>query len=655
MSSSEGTKRGRPRTRSMSDSRAKSTSPDPGPSSILPSSTRIKSIIKGKPIPSRSTSRSSNESDRYFDSQDTAENVNADSGLLPILRNLQFGTHVALRKTDGDIRKNADRLIKKDSNQMLERALKQERAKMGSQLMTYLVEGSSTSTDSEVPQLLPHDPSIPSCSIEEFDRLLKSLARSHPRFDGKSSELLYFLLELAELRISVNLSDFQLQRIMQNRLSGRLLIYFLTELKRDDVTTVVNRLSYDFIETINTSDEVERYLGFKFLFKNLASELTTLKQSVALAHPNITRQALSQKYLERVIALLPYDQRHTLIDDISRRQKLVDIGILEFPYSDHELDSRILFHCRGLDKKVHKNICQLTNADVSGPEPDRSRPQAPFDSTGANELVAAIRQLTRSNESPNECREFVFQSQGDPNYPGVDSGNRRNSTLVQPRQQRGENVGASNLQRRFGNANPQQFEKRPPQQNFVNPPRDRLPGGYNQTRERFREQGRRENYTDHPQRPAAKETVLLANPTDPHYENLVREARDSKNYKFLGEKIRDDIVNSAPKFRDALRQTKLSKSVTQKPYTWINGRYSTASRKAINFPVFRKIGSRSPDLTSEALKHFSRCCYACGFDSCVGKNSSGCAYNRKPDSWFLCPQCNLGFHLGKDCLAQIKN
>ena len=139
MSSSEGTKRGRPRTRSMSDSRAKSTSPDPGPSSILPSSTRIKSIIKGKPIPSRSTSRSSNESDRYFDSQDTAENVNADSGLLPILRNLQFGTHVALRKTDGDIRKNADRLIKKDSNQMLERALKQERAKMGSQLMTYLV------------------------------------------------------------------------------------------------------------------------------------------------------------------------------------------------------------------------------------------------------------------------------------------------------------------------------------------------------------------------------------------------------------------------------------------------------------------------------------------------------------------------------------
>ena len=571
MSESEAVTRSRPRTRSMFDSRAKSTSPTPGTTKkeSFKTGTKMKSIIIGKSPKSRSTSRSSADSDMFYDSQENQSD--SELGLLPILKNLQFGTHIALRKTDNDVRKNADRIIKRDSNTMLEQALKQERAKMSSQIMNFLVEGSSTS-ESDLPQLQNHDAMRLSCSQEEFDRTFKSLGRSHPRFEGKSSELLYFLMELAELRTSRNLTDIQVQRVMQNRLAGRLLVYFLAELKRDDVTSVVNRLGQDFIETINTADEVEHYLNFKFTFKNLSSELTSLKQSISLAHPNITRQALSQKFLVRVITLLPFEQRHSLLDDISHRQRLVDNGILEAPYTDHDLEGRILFHCRALDKKIHKNVFKLEEKNNFDQNPP-SKKQESETNSDINNLVAAIKQIS--------------------------DGKVTNNFWEQP--QRGS------------------------------------PGGYPERNFNQREQ------------------VLLASPKDPQYENWVKEIRESKNYRFLGEKIQNDIKNSAPKFRDILNQIRLSKPVVPEPCRWQNGRYSIADCQPINFPVFRKIGNRSPDLTIEALKHFSRCCYACGLDQCEGKSSNSCAYHSKPDSWIPCTQCKMGFHLSGDCLAQENN
>ena len=115
MSESEAITRSRPRTRSMSDSRAKSTSPTPGTTKkeSFKTGMKIKSIIKGKSPKSRSTSRSSADSDMFYDSQENQSDL--ELGLLPILKNLQFGTHIALRKTDNDVRKNADRIIKRDS------------------------------------------------------------------------------------------------------------------------------------------------------------------------------------------------------------------------------------------------------------------------------------------------------------------------------------------------------------------------------------------------------------------------------------------------------------------------------------------------------------------------------------------------------------
>ena len=646
MSESNIVARGRPRTRSMSVTRKS----DPVPSTSASKDESVRLKIKGKSIirrsnnKSQSSSRASSvDSDRFYDSNENQSDT--ESGLLPILKNLQFGTHTALRKTDEESRRNADRFIKRDSNKMLELALQQERAKMGTQIMSFLVEGSSLTNDSDFPQLCQHDADRPNCSQEEFDRTLKSLARSHPRFDGKSSELLYFLLELAELRKSNNLTDNQVQRILQNRLSGRLLVYFLAELKRDDVTSVVNRISQDFIEKVNTSDEVERYLNFKFTFKNLSSELTSLKQAISLAHPESSRLSLMQKYLERVVALLPFEPRHALLDDISRRQRLVDNGILETIYNDHELDGRILFHCRGLDKKVNKNVFKINSQETVDHE-SIPRKSSLEENSGVNKILAAINQITTKNNPQPEIRTFRSNIKGDGNPPGNFSGRPR--PPFQQNQMPRENFGTTNFQKHFENPGTRHFEQQPQRQSFSSfrptPPRI----------QNYENNGRQEQMKTPRNDLIQKEPVQLAKPSDPKYGNLIQEVKNS-NYKFLGEKIRNDVRRSPQDFRDSLSQFRRAKPVTQNPYNWTNGRYSLNNCRPIDFPVFRKIGNRTPNLTFEALQHFSKCCHACGFETCEGKRSQNCVYHSKPDSWFLCSKCNRGFHLSGDCLAQLKN
>jgi hypothetical protein len=78
----------------------------------------------------------------------------------------------------------------------------------------------------------------------------------------------------------------------------------------------------------------------------------------------------------------------------------------------------------------------------------------------------------------------------------------------------------------------------------------------------------------------------------------------------------------------------------------------------INYPVMRKVGNGIPQLSSEIMKRFNRCCYACGDPGCPRKGRKArfeCAYQTKADSWMPCENCMRGFHLKKDCLANIKN
>lgn len=158
-----------------------------------------------------------------------------------------------------------------------------------------------------------------------------------------------------------------------------------------------------------------------------------------------------------------------------------------------------------------------------------------------------------------------------------------------------------------------------------------------------------------------RQGIILASPGDPRYSELVKEVKETSQLKYLGEKIRNDVRNATENFRQVLSQARADRPKGQEIYVWNDqGKYKVDGCPKIEGPVFRKIGNRTPDLTAEVLKRFANCCHACGFKECPGKGrkSAGlhkCAYNDKPDSWYPCQNCMRGFHLTKDCLADIKN
>jgi hypothetical protein len=279
-----------------------------------------------------------------------------------------------------------------------------------------------------------------------------------------------------------------------------------------------------------------------------------------------------------------------------------------------------------------------------------------FDDFGLRQVAAAIHQISKTDHGNNVSKEMgmQFRTEGKGHLNENDSGNPRRpfQRSFNPHQApiKEKNAGPPLFQRHDNFV--RQFDNRPippRQQGFTRTLNSRFSdlqarGGPQQQRNFSR-----------PDRPfGEREKVLLANPNDDHYGKLVREVREGSNIAHLNDLIGRDISGCTPKLRDELRQNRLSKPRNQNPHHWVDGKYLIDNCRPITFPVFRKIGSRSPDLTAEALRHFTKCCHACGFDACQGKNNVGCPYNKTSDSWYLCDKCNLGFHLTKDCLASVR-
>ena len=114
-------------------------------------------------------------------------------------------------------------------------------------------------------------------------------------------------------------------------------------------------------------------------------------------------------------------------------------------------------------------------------------------------------------------------------------------------------------------------------------------------------------------------------------------------------------MNTSPKLKDQLREMRANRKTGVNPYQWVGGKYLVHKNEQINFPILRKRATGTPDLTKEALEHFAKLCYACGKDGCQGRGhpQSTCPYRAKPDSWLICTNCKMGFHLTKDCLAKV--
>ncbi len=259
-----------------------------------------KPVKKGKPRKASVSSRSSLSGASTPKALDYDSDVSVAGGLHQPMANLQYAIHTALTNKGEDEKKVADQILKGDSNKKLREALKQERVK-GAHMFATLMEGGLANIDKDVPQFKPFNKKKPPCSQDEFDRQLKSIMRNFPRFEGRCAEFRYFLNELEALRNTVNITDDQLVRVLQNRLAGRLQRYFSNEMNRDknNVVDVINRLGRDYVETIDVAAEIEKCATFKFQFKNIADELIKLKEIMSLAYPHMPTAMLSQAYIKR--------------------------------------------------------------------------------------------------------------------------------------------------------------------------------------------------------------------------------------------------------------------------------------------------------------------------------------------------------------------
>ena len=603
-----------PTRRSASaEPREKSSSPPP-----LTRKSRNTKLFDRHKNASRS---SSTDSEPYFECIE-------EEGLLPILKNIQYCLHKSLTNTSEDQLKSADRILKKDSNKALENALKTERSRMGSQIIKFLNGSSTTGVEEDIPKCPNFDQDTVACSEQEFEKVLKSIQRQYPRYSTKSEELLYFLTEVFQLLESLNLTDKQLIRILTNRFSDRLLSYFLTEIKRDSVVKVINRIAHRYIKTVNPSEEVDKYLNFTFRYKNLSDEITELRQTMALAHPRVDIDTLETMFLEKVLQLLPYKARHALLDDISKRQEMIKLGLVAHPYDDNELDSRIIFHCRGVEKSHQhphqkreiKKIANKSDADVSLTPVKESS----FNNDHLINILKEVKAIKLVTNKVTDLQDQVYAL----NVQNAEILASKNLSSMRPdNATNSPQKGRSNLlpSKRFRN-----YERKPYLQN-PQPPKSPKASFSNDK----------------------NEVKIFAK--DPRYSRFVEQIKQDQNFRYMGQKLKSDFYGAIPSLKQELIQIRSNKPKGKPIYNWEGNKYKISSDMQIKFPVLIKRGEQTPDLTAEALRHFAEVCYACGIRNCPGRHDLACAYNSKPDSWFLCPKCETGLHLAKDCLALVEN
>jgi len=621
---------------------------------------------KDKKTRRRSPSTSSRSSGPSGYATPRADDYDSDAsgtgGLHQPMANLQYAIHTALTNKGESEKKLADQMLKSDSNKKLREALKKERIK-GAQMFASLMEGGLTSGDQDVPQFKPFNKKKPPCSQEEFDRQLKSIMRNFPRFDGRCAEFLYFLIELEALRNTANITDEQLVRVLQNRLAGRLQKYFKNEMNRDNnVVDVLNRLGRDYVEVVDVAAEVEKCATFKFQFKNIADELIKLKEMMSLAYPHMPTDTLRQAYIQKVTDKLPSDVRLALVEEFERQRAREEVGFA--PLSDHEVDSKIIRFCRGLERKQQaKPIFQVK---ASSRQSEFSESDA--SSCEGSQLGKPSKKISTSDEvkkfikSVKQIAENAAKEKGEKQFHQVIVGRGGGANLESaPREKDFRNQRGNDRPQRPARQ-PNRFENQnkifpPPNPNFMRQAPPRRPNGNEQFR---REMIQPRQETRYSSGAPNRSPVQLANPKDPHYMQWVNEAKNANQVQYMGQKIRHDFRNATDNFKEALKQSRepFSPSQNQPFYRWIDGKYSVENNPEINYPVMRKVGNGIPQLSAEIMKRFNRCCYACGDPSCPRKGRKAtyeCVYQNKADSWLPCERCMRGFHLKKDCLALIKN
>ena len=647
MSETETKIRTRSQTNSKRASRDSSREPSTSRSKVSNSDReKIKGILKSKvndknmePSESGLTSAADSSAAESDGDYDTA-NYDSDSkgGILDTLKNLQYGTHVALRGKGKHSALKADKLIKAGSNRNLVTALKQERLK-GAEIYAALLEGGGHFVDTDIPHFKAFDKHRPPCSSEEFEKQLRMMQRNYSRFEGRCAEFIYFLLDIEAMKKTFNITNDQLAHILQNRLGGRLQKYFMIQMKRNgDVVAVLNRLGKDYVETVDTAAEVEKCATFKFQYKNIVDELIRLKEMIAMAYPNTTDDELRQIYIQKVTDKVPAEVRLALTEDFQRQRQRINLGMP--PLNDDEIDSHIIKHMKSLERRHNKTIYKVKSRAYPSFDEDSVISEDSISVVNSNAgndksflegFVRSVQQIATSAALSSDNNQPQPPHNGQKSPPRFDNRNKgvdfhpHNNGSRPPWQKKGDLYERPNFNRAQTSSAPQN---------------------------RFAKKG---NGND-------KLEFLLAKSSDVQYPILVNEIKTKEDIKYLGQKIRNDFRNiKNEKFKQDLQRLRTHEAGSSPIYTLdSNGRYRLDDCPMITGPIIKKVGNYSPQLTAEVMRRFAGRCHACGFATCPQKGNPQkaaykCIYEKKADSWWPCEKCMRGFHLSKDCLALVKN
>ena len=117
--------------------------------------------------------------------------------------------------------------------------------------------------------------------------------------------------------------------------------------------------------------------------------------------------------MDRAIFSLPSEQRNALMDDINKRQEMVDKGLISKFYSQPELEQRIIYHCRMLVKTNPKTVKKIDLAnhpestdqssdDESNDHIYQNSNPPLFSDENVDKIIAAIKQIGLHLQPSNE-------------------------------------------------------------------------------------------------------------------------------------------------------------------------------------------------------------------------------------------------------------
>lgn len=602
---------------------------------------------------SRPISRASSVTSIASEKLQKTINETTPAELVTLFNNTLGAIYKYLKKSDNDNRKTAMKIIK-ESTYKFDKAHRASQIAIGEAIIQSIDPAMFNETETDITRLPPFDFRSRPCSPDEFDKIDKQLNRLYKRIDNNQpTELGHFFNDIYNHRSSSNLTDPQVIKLVTAHLGGRILQQFTNEIKRLPLDKVIYILHSNHGERISSAQESERFIQFKFTYKDLPTELAELRQILSLAYPTSSYEVLQNKLIDKVVGMIPVKNRKAINRDLNRREKFAQQKGLAFILDPSELDSIILYHCSDLTPRYKTNYSIHQVREVVEEEPpvqNTSTKNKTKSSSKGGEIKD--KRLDKIFNVVSQVTEVIKQQQNQL----VDLTTKTNELQTRPNNNSNFNQGRSPMnfinkaQNSFSRFNQNRFGQRQNPNSNSYPPKELLRG--------FRPRNKvspNNQFSQNSREINSGKPFQLISFNNSNYPQIVDEIQSGDKVRFLGQKLQLDKFSASPGLKSQLRDQRpiYNEDKNFSPYFWVGSQYDLAQIQPFNGPIFKKVEGHVPKLTKEALCHFNTYCYACSHPACPGRRDPRCAYYGKRDSWGPCTRCRTGFHFADDCKVYL--